>query len=172
MEYQSREDADRAVKQLDGKDLRGRTVRVVADNDVRLPWFFFCSLLILPSSVVPITTVGRNVVMTVTVVTIVIGIVRTALPTGVNARAPLQPVVRLMSADQGLLRAGNLKTAARLDMKGGRIVAPRNPILVRPVMNAVVKKGSGMKRMTDLTTVLPGTLMAMRATGKTNTRVA
>ena len=106
--------------------------------------------------------------MTVTVVTIVIGIVRTALPTGVNARAPLQPVVRLMSADQGLLRAGNLKTAARLDMKGGRIVAPRNPILVRPVMNAVVKKGSGMKRMTDLTTVLPGTLMAMRATGKTN----
>lgn len=33
LEYQSREDADRAVKQLDGKDLRGRTVRVVADND-------------------------------------------------------------------------------------------------------------------------------------------
>jgi len=33
LEYPSREDADRAAKQLDGKDLRGQTVRVVADND-------------------------------------------------------------------------------------------------------------------------------------------
>lgn len=33
LEYQSREDADRAAKQLDGKDLRGQTVRVVANND-------------------------------------------------------------------------------------------------------------------------------------------
>jgi len=119
--------------------------------------------------VAPITTAGKNVVTTVTV-TLVRGIVRTALSTAANARAPPHPVVMLMSADQGLLHAGNSKTAVRLVMKGGRNVAPRNPILVRPVMNAVVKKGSGMKRMTDLKTALPGTLMAMRATGKTNAK--
>jgi len=33
LEYQSREDADRAARHLDGKDLRGHTVRVVADTD-------------------------------------------------------------------------------------------------------------------------------------------
>ncbi|KAF9652923.1 hypothetical protein BDM02DRAFT_3183260 [Thelephora ganbajun] len=33
LEYQSREDVERAVKQLDGKELRGQTVRVAADND-------------------------------------------------------------------------------------------------------------------------------------------
>lgn len=37
LEYQSREDADRAAKQLDGKELRGRVVRVAPDHDVRLP---------------------------------------------------------------------------------------------------------------------------------------
>lgn len=33
LEYQHREDAERAVKQLDGKDLRGQTVRVLADAE-------------------------------------------------------------------------------------------------------------------------------------------
>jgi len=33
LEYQNREDAERAVKQLDGKDLRGQTVRVLADQE-------------------------------------------------------------------------------------------------------------------------------------------
>jgi arginine/serine-rich splicing factor 4/5/6 len=35
LEYLTREDADRAVKQLDGKELRGQSVRVIADNEVR-----------------------------------------------------------------------------------------------------------------------------------------
>lgn len=34
LEYLSREDADRAVKELDGKDLRGRPVRVALDDTV------------------------------------------------------------------------------------------------------------------------------------------
>jgi len=34
LEYLSREDADRAVKELDGKDLRGRPVRVALDETV------------------------------------------------------------------------------------------------------------------------------------------
>ena len=34
LEYLSREDADRAVKDLDGKDLRGRPVRVAFDDSV------------------------------------------------------------------------------------------------------------------------------------------
>ncbi len=40
LEYLSREDADRAVKELDGKELRGRPVRVALDDSVRvfLPW--------------------------------------------------------------------------------------------------------------------------------------
>lgn len=38
LEYLSREDAERAVKELDGKDLRGQPVRVVMDAEVR---FFF-----------------------------------------------------------------------------------------------------------------------------------
>lgn len=36
LEYLSRDDADRAVKDLDGKDLRGRPVRVSLDESVRL----------------------------------------------------------------------------------------------------------------------------------------
>jgi len=35
LEYQSRSDAERAVKQLDGKDLRGLTVRVLGDDRPR-----------------------------------------------------------------------------------------------------------------------------------------
>lgn len=34
LEYLSREDAERAVKDLDGKDLRGRPVRVALDDSV------------------------------------------------------------------------------------------------------------------------------------------
>lgn len=34
LEYLSRDDADRAVKDLDGKDLRGRPVRVAYDDTV------------------------------------------------------------------------------------------------------------------------------------------
>lgn len=35
LEYLSRDDAERAVKDLDGKDLRGRPVRVSLDETVR-----------------------------------------------------------------------------------------------------------------------------------------
>lgn len=34
LEYLSRDDAERAVKDLDGKELRGRTVRVALDEAV------------------------------------------------------------------------------------------------------------------------------------------
>jgi hypothetical protein len=34
LEYLNREDADRAVRDLDGKDLRGRPVRVALDDPV------------------------------------------------------------------------------------------------------------------------------------------
>jgi len=40
LEYLSREDADRAVKDLDGKDLRGRPVRVAFDDSVWLSLLF------------------------------------------------------------------------------------------------------------------------------------
>lgn len=36
LEYLSREDADRALKDLDGKDLRGRPVRVTLDDSVSI----------------------------------------------------------------------------------------------------------------------------------------
>ena len=110
-----------------------------------------------------------NVVMTVTVITVT-GIVRSALPTAVNARAPRNPVVILMNVGRGLPHAGSSTTVGRLATTEGRTVVPQNPILVRPVTIAVVTKGSGMKRMTDMRTVLPGTPTAMRATGKTNAK--
>ena len=169
LEYQSREDADRAAKQLDGKDLRGQTVRVVANNDVRLPCTPFAPSLIEFLSVAPIITVGMNVVMTVTVIPVT-GIVRNGLPTGVNARAPHRPVVTSMSADRGLPRAGSTRTAGRPVTRKGRTAVPRNPILAKPVTTAVGTKESGMKRMTDMTTALPGTRTAMRASGKTNAK--
>lgn len=40
LEYLSRDDADRAVRELDGKDLRGRPVRVALDDAVSLQRFF------------------------------------------------------------------------------------------------------------------------------------
>jgi len=107
--------------------------------------------------------------MTVTVIT-VIGIARSALPTVVNAHAPHHPVVTSMSADPGLPPAGSTRTAGRLVMTKGRTVVPRNPILAKPVTTAVGTKGSGMKRMTDMKTVPPGTRTAMRASGKTNAK--
>ena len=171
LEYQSREDADRAVKQLDGKDLRGQTVRVAADNEVRPPPMPFTPFLTLLSSVALTTIVGMNDVMTVTVITVT-DIARSALPTAVNARAPRHPVVTLTTADRGLpLPAGNTRTAGRPATTEGMIVVPQNPILVRLVTTAVGTTGSGMKRMTDMKTVLPGTLTATRATGKTRERV-
>ena len=120
-------------------------------------------------SVALITTVVMNVAMTVTVI-IVIGIVRNVLLTAVNARAPRHPVVMLMTADRGHPHAGSTRTVGHLVTTEGKNAVPRNSILVRPVTIVVVKKGSGMKRMTDLKTVLPGTLTAMRATGKTNAK--
>lgn len=168
LEYPSREDADRAAKQLDGKDLRGQTVRVVADNDVRPPHKPSGSLLIVFLSVALITTVGRNVVMTVTVMAVVTGIVRSALPTAVNVRVPPQLVVMLTSADRGLPHAGSTRSVDRMATREGRTVVPQNPSLVRSATIAAGTKGSGKKRMTDLKTVLRGTPTAMRATGKTN----
>jgi len=124
-----------------------------------LPLLFF--------SVAPIITAGMNVVMNVIVIT-VIGTVRSALPTVVNARVPRHPVVTLMTADRGLLRAGSSRTAGRLVTRKGRTAVPRSPILAKPATTAVGTKGSGMKRMTDMKTALPGTRTAMRASGKTN----
>ena len=118
-------------------------------------------------SVALITTVVMNVAMTVTVA---IGIVRTALLTAVNARAPRHLVVMLMTADRDHPHAGSTRTVGHLVTTEGKNAVPRNSILVRPVTIAVVKKGSEMKRKTDLKTVLPGTLTAMRATGKTNAK--
>jgi len=169
LEYQSREDADRAAKQLDGKDLRGQTVRVVANNDVRLPCTSFAPSLTTSFSVAPIITVGMNAVMTVTVITVT-GIVRSALLTVVNARAPRHLVVTLMTAGRGLPRAGSTRSAGRLVTTKGRTAVPRNPSLAKPVTTAVGTKGSGMKRMTDMKTALPGTRTAMRASDKTNAK--
>ncbi len=42
LEYPSREDAEHAVKLLDGKDLRGQPVRVSINEDVSL---FICSMV-------------------------------------------------------------------------------------------------------------------------------
>lgn len=42
LEYLSRDDADRAVKDLDGKDLRGRPVRVAYDDTVRVYYQVNC----------------------------------------------------------------------------------------------------------------------------------
>ena len=93
LEYLSREDADRGVRQLDGKELRGQTVRVLADYEVRLLRVRLGPLLILLFSVAPITTAEMNAETTAIVKT-VIDIVRNAhLPTTANART-LLPAVR------------------------------------------------------------------------------
>ena len=166
LEYLSREDADRGVRQLDGKELRGQTVRVLADYEVRLPRVRLGPLLILLFSVAPITTAEMNAETTAIVKT-VIDIVRNAhLPTAANARALLLPAARFMTVGRGLPHEGRVKTVGRPVTRGGRIVAPQNHILARFVTTAAGTKGSGMKRMTDLTTALLGSLTAMRASGK------
>ena len=71
LEYLAREDADRAVKELDGKDLRGRPVRVTFDDSVSVP----------ASYIVPLTeTFSRSalVLITIAVMTVVMIGVMTA----------------------------------------------------------------------------------------------
>lgn len=48
LEYLSREDADRAVKELDGKELRGRPVRVALDESVSVKAIFYSPKLTYP----------------------------------------------------------------------------------------------------------------------------
>ena len=139
------------MKQLDGKDLRGQTVRVVLDE---------VCLLCMPSSSSLIAFLSV-LNMTVVVVTTAIVTVRTALSIiAVNARAP--PVVSLMTAVDGRLsHAGKTMTAGRLVTREP-IVARQNPTPVKSVRTAAGTKGSGTKKMT----VVPGILTAKRATGK------
>jgi hypothetical protein len=47
LEYLVRDDAERAVKELDSKDLRGQPVRVQMGEDVRRLAFLFMSSLTL-----------------------------------------------------------------------------------------------------------------------------
>jgi hypothetical protein len=117
-----------------------------------------------PLSVVPITTAGR---MAVTVIP-AIGIVRNALPpTVANVRAPRHPVARFMIVDQGPPHVGRTKSVGPLATREERNDVPRrNLSLVRPATTAAGTIGSGKKRMTDMKTALPGTLTAMRDSGK------
>jgi hypothetical protein len=165
LEYLSREDADRAVKQLDGKELRGQTVRVLGDFGVCLLFVPFDAFLIVSLSVL-----GRRV-MTVIVITVKDS-ARTALPTAANARALQHPVATFVAVSGCLPHVGRATTAGRPATKEGRNVVRQNPTPVRPVKTVAGTKGSGMKRMTDMKTALQGTLTAAtRATGKLTRRV-
>ncbi|KAF9527025.1 hypothetical protein CPB83DRAFT_816357 [Crepidotus variabilis] len=96
LEYLSREDADRAVKELDNKDLRGRPVRVNYDDSV-------CSspldlLFLTFSSAMPTTIVAMTAAMIAA--TIEIDIEMTA---AVIAPGLLPAVVTMKNVDPGLL---------------------------------------------------------------------
>jgi len=94
--------------------------------------------------------------------------VRNALPPiVVNVRAPRHPVVRFTIVDQGPPHVGRTKSVGRLATREETNDVPRrNLSLVRPVTTAAGTIGSGKKRMTDMKTALPGTLTAMRVSGK------
>ena len=47
LEYLNRDDADRAVRELDGKELRGRPVRVAFDDSVSISFYFETNSLYL-----------------------------------------------------------------------------------------------------------------------------
>ena len=126
---------------------------------VHISCFFGISLTVFVSA--------TTVVMTVIAIT-VISTVRTVPSTAVSVRAPQHRVAKFMPAGESLPHVGRT-SAGRLVTKEGANVVPRNPYPVRPVKTAAGR--NGMKRMTDMTIVLPGTLTATRATGKLTRRV-
>ena len=67
LEYLNREDADRAVKELDGRELRGRPVRVAFDDSVSLSKLRNVDMLLMTHSVPgPTTIVGMTAEKTAT----------------------------------------------------------------------------------------------------------
>jgi hypothetical protein len=71
LEYLNRDDADRAVKDLDGKDLRGRPVRVALDDTVRIIDIVLFSMIAYAStcSAVVQTIIDAKIAMSVLVKT-------------------------------------------------------------------------------------------------------
>ncbi|KAI0076460.1 hypothetical protein K474DRAFT_1235642 [Panus rudis PR-1116 ss-1] len=113
LEYAAREDAERAVKDLDGKDLRGQPVRVRLDEGVRCvtcSGIFHCVDLFF-SDLVLITIVAMTVIVMIDVMIATAMIVTgmTVLLTGVvNALGPLLAVPTTTTVAPGLLRRGGI----------------------------------------------------------------
>jgi hypothetical protein len=85
LEYLSREDADRAVKELDGRDLRGRPVRVALDDSASCDQCLYLRTFAHTeaSSVVDLTITGGMIVVMIVLVMIVTG---TIVITGTSGR--------------------------------------------------------------------------------------
>ncbi|TCD68445.1 hypothetical protein EIP91_010731 [Steccherinum ochraceum] len=153
LEYLSRDDADRAVKELDGKDLRGQAVRVAV--------------------LAPTTSVGMIVEMT-DVTTATAGMIAgtTVVATAVNAPDHLITVANTtIVGPPGLLRPGGMMIKGLLGMmtdgtmtdEGAIMMIEESLTLIMTVAGTTTAP-EGMtegatKRTTATTSALQGTLM-------------
>ncbi|KAI0780623.1 hypothetical protein BD413DRAFT_498702 [Trametes elegans] len=127
LEYLSREDADRAVKELDGRDLRGQPVRVALDRDVSgslklvtlhlTPTTFFSALEQTTVAGSPAVMIVGTTGMPVTIVTVMIVTETIATAPGMivaiagNALGRLLAALKSMIVAPGLhLLGGNMMT--------------------------------------------------------------
>ncbi|CAA7271584.1 unnamed protein product [Cyclocybe aegerita] len=165
LEYLSREDADRAVKELDGKDLRGRPVRVTYDDSV---WCLF-SLVVKAnwpsrSALVLITTAAMTVA--VNGATIDTRMIATAtIDTAANALGRLPAVVNLTIVDPGLPPQGGNMTIKGLQgtmIIGEAAMMTTDPLIIIMTAVGMTKNAEGTTddattRKTDMRIGLPET---------------
>ena len=115
MEYLSREDAERAVKELDGRDLRGQPVRVAMDREVSPRRLFLVWDIQLMSycSVLEAMIIVVNLVATIVVTIVTLGMIAPAM------------TVTAMTATAGM-------TVATAGNAPGRLLAAPKPMIVAP----------------------------------------
>ncbi|KAH9966516.1 hypothetical protein BC827DRAFT_1152949 [Russula dissimulans] len=175
LEYLNREDAERAVKELDGRDLRGQAVRVELFEDVSTSlsteWSHTLNALGSATLIITAGMIAVNIVMTATRMNVIkksvtamiamTGTVKRRRPSVVIGRVLLPVVVKTIVAP-GHLQAGGIMKIEGLQgtmIDGEAMMTGEVLTLIMIVAGTTAGKTAvAMKRRNGSKTGLPGTM--------------